>query len=315
MEKTNQTPPIDADFEAIKAKLPFDQDDKGADKKPVVEEKPIETPPAKKEIIDEKQSEKDKDDEGDKPKPSRPEKYIPVKQYTDEKRSFQETIAEQEKKIAELSKIANLSEGSKKLDEAVKKYAEKHGVEEEIAREEVQKVKDILDLTSDREEKPQKKENISTMSEDDRKILEEAQEIKAEKLFLQEFDDVATPQIKDLFPNASPSKMAEAKEELQKLACTNQYLDKSLDYIVFKEKETFSKIFAPDRVGPEGGRSSSGKNKQVFSASDFEGGKTNFSELTKLSTEERDKIVKDFSPKVWDKYMHFLSINEDIEVS
>ncbi len=315
MEKTNQTnPEVDADFEAIKAKLPFDPDDKGADKK-TVDDESKETPKEKKEDIDEKQQGEDKDDEGNKPKLSRPERYIPIKQYTDEKRSFQETIAEQEKKIAELSKIANLAEGSKKLEEAVKKYAEKHGVEEEIAREEVQKVKDILDLTSDREEKPQKKENISTISEDDRKILEEAQEIKAEKLFLQEFDDVAMPQIKDLFPNASPSKMAEAKEELQKLACTNQYLDKSLDYIVFKEKETFSKIFAPDRVGPEGGRSSSSKNRQTLSASDFEGGRTNFSELNKLSVEERDKIVKDFSPKTWDKYMHFLSINEDIEVS
>lgn len=320
MEPTNQTnldkqAIEDKDFEALKAKIPFDADDTKKEEKPTV------TPPKEEEKKDIKPPVIDIAVKGEEkietppPRAPRPEKYIPLDKYIDEKKEWKSSEESKDKRIAELETIAGLNDQTKKFDSAVKKYAEKHGVDEETAKLEVEKVRDILDFTSPPVVKPtEKKSDVPTLSDEQRRSLQEADQIRAEKAFNVEYDTVAIPQLKTLFPNATLAQLNDAKADLEKLACTEKYLDKSLDYIAFKEKAALSDIFSTERKGPESSKPTQ-KGKETLTPKDFNENKTSFKELQSLSIEERDNIVKAFDDKTWDKYMNWISQNEELEVS
>ncbi len=311
----------DKSFEDLKSKLPMEDAD-DAPKPPV---KPAEVPPVVETPKEKKEEEDDEEDDDDapppaqekKPKASRPERYIPIDQYTDEKDKWNSTIKEQADKITELEKIANLNQDSKKFEDAVKKYAEKHNCDEDIARAEIEKVRDIIDFTSPTEKKAEEKnEEKPARTPEEEQLILDGQLAKAEKQYNEEFTTLAVPEIKDLFPTVTSEQLEVMREELMRLATIKKYLDKDLDYIVFKEQEALGEILnaKAERKGPEATRPPQ-KGKQTYTVQDFESGKTPFSELESLSTEERDKIVKAMSTKTWDRYIHHIGQNEELSVS
>lgn len=323
MEKTTQTPPDnDAAFEAIKAKIPMEE----SDTKPAPTVKPEEAPaPKEEEKKPEPVAPKEEKPEEKKPEPTpepaprapRPQKYIPIVQYVSEKEEWKGNKAQLEARIKELEAVSNPALNQKKQDELIKKYAEKHGMDEETARAEVARVQDIIDLSApEKEKKTDAPAPTQEKSEEEKKQQEEYQVLKSQELYRQEFTDVALPQLNQTFPNLTKEQIELAKDEIEKLASTEKYLDKPLDFIIFKERETLGKLFeAPvERKGPEATRPAQ-RGAPTLTPSDFKAGKTPFTALASLTAEQRDKIVNGFDGKTWDKYTHFLAQNEELEIS
>ncbi len=310
MEKTTQTDP---EMEVLKG-VPGIEDATPKDPEAEKKEEPTKEPeaPEKKEEPAKPEKEEAKADPEPEPeKSARPEKYIPIKQYTSEKREWNESKAQFEKRIADLESIADTKDGSKKSEEAIKSYAEKHGVDEDSVRDLIGIIREKDEPASKKSEEPKAPER----SEAEQALIDEAQEIKAEKLFTEEFRTVATPEITNLFPNAKPEQIEAAKSEIEKLACTKDYIDKSLDFIIYKERKALEKFFTADRKGPESGRPSVDKGKSSFSADDFKDGKTPFDSLAELSGTEQAAIIEKMDLKTYEKYMNWVNQNDSLVIN
>lgn len=317
MEKTNQTPEVDKDFETIKAKLPFDEADKKpeAPKEPEAPAEPAKPETPKEPVADRKDQKPEDKEPEDKPVATRPERYIPVKKYTDEKNDWKQSDLKKDQKIAELQAIADGKPDTAKNDNLIKAYCEKYNVDEDTARAEIDRVKFVNEFGEQKPaSEPKKPDEPAKLTPEQEAKIERADEIEANDLFNKEFNEVAIPSLKQLFPNATPEQLAEAKKELEALATTTPYLDKSLDYVAFKEKDALSDIFSAERKGPEPSRATQ-KGASALTASDFENGKTSFAELDKLPSADREKIFKGLSIKAWDAYTHYQQQNQEVQVS
>ena len=76
------------------------------------------------------------------------------------------------------------------------------------------------------------------------------QKVMATQQFETEFATVL-PQIKSDFPKISDDEMKSVKEALDKISHSKEYHDKSLDYVVFKNKEELSALISPKKRGME----------------------------------------------------------------
>jgi hypothetical protein len=298
-------PESDPEWEAVKAITPGLQE----------EPEPEPEEPEQKEPVPEKEPEKEPEPEapkvepekpnpeGGKPEGKRPEKYIPIDKYTDEKGQWRKTEAELKTRIAELESAAGGQEGTKANEEAVKAYAEKHGLTVEAARSEVDRVRDILKANG--LDKPGQPE----LTEAQKAELAEAAQLKAEKSFNTEFEALAVPQLKELFPDATDKQLADAKEELSKLCLTEPFLDKSLDFIAFKSRNELKDIFEPPRKGPEVSRTAPKKGAPEYSAADFKDGKTSFDELFALDGDAQAKIVEEMDVDTYERMTRYAEKN------
>lgn len=238
--------------------------------------------------------------------PNRPEKYIPIPQYVSEKKQWNETKVAYEKRIAELEAIKNSVPDSNKSEEAIKKYAETYGVDE-------QSVRDLVSIVSKPEKQEKKEEQTPTLTPEQQAQIEEAQIIKADKLYEEEFSNVGTPALLKLYPKASTEQLQTAKKELEMLATTKEYLDKPLDYIVWKEQEKLGKLFVV--VSPRGisqGKSTSEHNTEL-TADDFKNA-TDFTALFALPMEKRDEIVKKMDGSTYTRMKNWVRANDDLEI-
>lgn len=71
------------------------------------------------------------------------------------------------------------------------------------------------------------------------------------QLFEDEFQK-STPKLKELFPTVSPEELTAIKGELDTIAHTKEWHDKSLAYIAFEHKDTLSALVSPKKRGMEG---------------------------------------------------------------
>lgn len=337
---TNQTPE-DKELEALKGKVPGLEDviddtkptppaagdepkDGEGDDKPdddAEDDEPSEDEPEKGE--DEDDEADDPEDDEDEPakgkKPQRPETYIPIAQYTDEKKRWKGTVDEKDKRIADLE--AMVKDGGKpnsqKFEAAVKRYMDKYGVDEETAKADVERVGIIMEgYKNDDKPAPKKDGDKPELDEETQNKLAELDEIKAEKAFNEEFSTVATPELKKYYPNATPEQLAKAKKEIEKIACSRPYLDKSLDYVVFKNRSVLDKVFKAPRVGVEGKGAAPDKGKQgTYTSDDFVGGKTNFSVLASLPVEEQNAIVEKLPLKDYEAWTHYINMNDPVVIN
>lgn len=103
------------------------------------------------------------------------------------------------------------------------------------------------------------RKGIETLTPEDKAALEEYKASKeqrekdaAERAAREEAEEFNTewatvlPEFKKQFPNASEEQIAAAKQKMDELAHTEKYAETDLDYVMFKERETFGKIlFSP----------------------------------------------------------------------
>lgn len=69
--------------------------------------------------------------------------------------------------------------------------------------------------------------------------------------FEQEFTLEGLPAVKEFFPNINSDEITSVKKEIDRLAHTKGFEDKSLDYIVYKNKDTLSALVSPKKRGLE----------------------------------------------------------------
>lgn len=89
-----------------------------------------------------------------------------------------------------------------------------------------------------------------TLTEADQKALEDARQLREEKLFNEEFDSML-PSLKEQFPSISDDEIKAIKKELDNISHSKEWHDKSLDYIAFKHKDQLAKLVSPKKRGLE----------------------------------------------------------------
>jgi len=125
------------------------------------------------------------------------------------------------------------------------------------------------------------------LSEEDRKIIEDAKAITAshsKELEKQTFENeyqAVVPSLKELLPNATDEEMQAVKKEIDRVSHTKEFADKDLDYVVFKTQKTLSELVSPKKRGLEG----KGNKDVVEENNDFNPN----ADYSKMTPTERDK--------------------------
>jgi len=292
--------------------------------------KPEETPPDPKPDEEEEETPPEKEDEKPTPPPEpepkkaretkpveekRPAKYIPLDKYQDKKKAWQKDKEELEvakTKIAELEELNKKEQSKAKEDEALEELADKWDTPIEFIR-------DLKDkLLEGQNVKPQ------TIVDEKKEAIEnkEPEPITEEQIienFNKEFDEFA-PSLKSKYPKLTDDQLSQAKEELDKLAHTEEFSNYQLNHILAINKDKFKDILytAPDNPGVEGGRPGRRASGSITSNSfkpDADGN-YNFSSLMKMEAgEKRDEIVDGLPPEVWEAYVTELASEESFKVA
>jgi len=115
-------------------------------------------------------------------------------------------------------------------------------------------------------------ERFEAWEADNAKVVEES-------MFNKEFEAI-TPTLKEMFPTASDEEMKAIKSALDEVSHTEEYHDKELDYVAFKEKEKLSALVSPRKRGME----SQGRKDIDESSFEFDPN----ADLTKMTIAERE---------------------------
>lgn len=97
--------------------------------------------------------------------------------------------------------------------------------------------------------------------------------------FEEEFKSVV-PSIKELFPTSSEQEIEAIKEKIDELSHTEDFHDKELDYVIFKNKTELSKLVSPKKRGLES------KNRQDVREESFDFDIN--ADYSKMTPKERD---------------------------
>lgn len=236
------------------------------------------------------------------PAPRRNERYIPIAQYQDEKKVHKKT--EEDLKIAqdELARIKSTNQpaavNNQEAEAVIKAFGEKYSIDEDD-------VKKLLAV----------KGNQAALPEGFIETVQEMQREKADREEAEFFNTEWSPienQLKEKYPNATQEQLKQAKDTLNKASHTEAYIDKDLDYVLFKNDADVSKIFGqPDPATPPADQppvrrktvesSRPAGSKVSLSAADFKD-KTDFAEFQNMDRVEVNKIIKDMDPKTYRNY-------------
>lgn len=254
---------------------------------------------------EEDDSEEEESEESTQTTKKRPKKYIPIPQFQEEKRKRQEAEEERDRLKQQLEGISETEEGSKAEEDAVKAFAEEHGLDEK-------QVKGLLDLARAQVGIPKARlDAISKIEEQQKQDEQRRQEKAAQEAFESEFKDTVIPALKEKYPNATDDEIADAKELMDELAHSPKFHKYDLDYILFKKGKEIGKLFSTTKT-KTAEKTGMGKNTdktKELDAKYFED-KNDFTELQELDATQREKILADMSPETYVKYGNWFKQNE-----
>jgi hypothetical protein len=249
---------------------PSEGDSKPEPVKPVDPVKPEEEPDKIEPKVDPVKPEPVKQEPEPKKDPvERPQRFIPIPKYKEEKKTWEDRAlkAEQErdealKKKAELEAIAATTQSKDEEEEAITKFCEENDME-------VGAVKGLMKLLN-------KGESIDKKDIDNAAVVPvKPDEIKAPSQedivasFNKEFESF-TPDIKKIYPDANEEQIKEAQKVMDEFAHSPSFNRYPLSHILAIKKGDFDLIFgkSQERDGIEGGRGT-GKQSVGLSANDF----------------------------------------------
>jgi len=237
----------------------------------------------------------DDDDEDLDEKPEAPKKRSIYKDFKENKKSLKEERrlrAEAEERTKELEERLNNLENAdteKDTDEALTEL-EEYAKEIDADPEALKKLQSILLKNAPKnDELASKLAKFEEWQKDNASVLEENR-------FNKEFDS-NVDSIKEIIPKASQSEMKEIKDKIKELSKTEEFADKDLDFIAFKNKKILSALVSPRKGGLE-----SKDNVDSTEAGDNYEFNPN-ADLTKLSPTARAK---------WEEAYNKASNSEDI---
>jgi hypothetical protein len=114
------------------------------------------------------------------------------------------------------------------------------------------------------------------------------------QVFEEEFAAV-TPTIKEMFPKATDEELGAIKIKLDELGHTKEWHDKSLDYVVFKNKDTLAALVSPKKRGMEP------KERKDFDENSFEFDPN--ADLSKMTMKQRE---------LWEEHYHKATKSESL---
>lgn len=138
--------------------------------------------------------------------------------------------------------------------------------------------------------------DVKPADESLRKDLESFKEWKTQNqkaIEKQQFEDEfkgVLPQIKSDFPKISDDELKAVKDELDKLSHSKEYFDKSLDYVVFKNKEELSALVSPKKKGMET------KERKDIAEDDFDFDPN--VDITSLTPAQQEKWEKEYQKQM-----------------
>lgn len=264
--------------------------------------------PAKKTTDEEDSDEEDSDDDGkdkdddddgddhDADTPNRPQKYIPIPQYKDEKKQWKEEKQTLMDRISQLeTKGADTTEGSKSEDELIDGFKKKY------PEADTDQLKEIISLA---------RQGMSIPDELKKDIEISAQYARNQKE--KEFDDKEfagiLPQIKARFPNADDAQIDKIRKRLDVLSHTKELHKTPLNYIFSAHADEFdSKADEADdkQVGKKTVERTRGTGSKVqgrLTAKDFKG-KTDFTALMEADEADQNRIIAEMPGDMWEAFV------------
>jgi hypothetical protein len=233
-------------------------------KTPAPEQKSEETPDVKVPPQEEtpapvtpKSEEESEDKKPDEPLQTKRTIY---KDYKEKKVELKESKAEIDVLKTQLAEKNTEIENLKRKSEVAETPAEKQEISDEIkaiAEEIGADPEGIAKLTAfiTKNVKPGE---TSALSAEDRATLDRVKHDDSKREATAQFTkewNAFEPSLKKEFPHVSNEDLAVVREVVDKLAHTDQYHDKEVDYIYFKEKSKLQKFISPKRPSYEGGNS------------------------------------------------------------
>jgi hypothetical protein len=170
-----------------------------------------------------------------------------------------------------ISKAKEDGEPTAEAEEDALAYAEKIGADPDLVK------RIIAEAQKGMKPDPALAQDMADFKQwkaDNQKTLEK-------QAFESEFKAV-TPVIKEFFPSVSDAELKSIKENLDKLSHSQEWHDKDLEYIVFKNRDTISTLVSPKKRGME-----DRERKDAPQGDSFEFDPN--ADLSSMSPAERDK--------------------------
>ena len=268
-----------ADLEAEGIKVEEEEKTEVVEEAPKVEEKPKEEPKE----TEEKPKEEPKEVLPDQKETKKRSIYDEYKDKKSELKSEKELRENFEKENTELKeklealKVAETPEEKKEALDEIDELAKEINADPAYLR----KLKAIFL----KDVKPTNDESLKKDLADFKDWKTKNQEVIEKQLFEDEFSTVL-PQIKSDFPKISDEELKSVKQSLDKLSHSKEYHDKSLDYVVFKEKETLTALISPKKKGMET------KERKDVASDDFDFDPN--VDITTLSAGDQEKWEKHY---------------------
>lgn len=217
-------------------------------------EEPVEETPAEKPKVEEKVEEPEKKPEEEPKKEEEKEvfkKRSIYDEYKDKKSELKSEKELREKFESENTELKDKLEALKNADTPKEKQDAQDDIDE-LAKEinadpeAIRKLQKVFLKGI----KPTNDENLKKDLEDFKSWKTQNQKVMQTQQFDTEFETVL-PQIKLDFPKATDEELKTIKKSLDTISHSKEYHDKSLDYVVFKEKEALTALISPKKKGME----------------------------------------------------------------
>lgn len=217
-------------------------------------EEPVEETPAEKPKVEDKVEEPEKKLEEEPKKEEEKEvfkKRSIYDEYKDKKSELKSEKDLREKFETENTELKDKLEALKNADTPKEKQDALDDIDE-LAKEinadpeAIRKLQKVLMKGV----KPTTDENLQKDLDEFKSWKTTNQKVMETQQFDTEFETVL-PQIKSDFPKISEDEVKSIKEGLDKISHSKEYHDKSLDYVVFKNKEELTALISPHKKGME----------------------------------------------------------------
>ena len=268
-----------ADLEAEGVEVEEEKTEEKVEEAPKVEEKPKEEPKETEEKPKEEPKEVLPDQIETKKRSiydNYKEKKSELKSERELRENFEKENTELKGKLEALSNADTKEEKKEALDDIDELAKEINADPEYLRKLKAIFLKDV---------KPANDESLKKDLADFKDWKTKNQEVIEKQLFEDEFSTVL-PQIKSDFPKISDEDLKSVKQSLDKLSHSKEYHDKSLDYVVFKEKENLTALISPKKKGMET------KERKDVASDDFDFDPN--VDITTLSAGDQEKWEKHY---------------------
>lgn len=187
------------------------------------------------------------DSEEDEESDDHPKKYVPVKKFKKFKERSREEKAEYERQISELKSALEEKQGAETEEEVVEAEEAIASVAKELNLDEtaLKRISDAIITDA------QRKLGIDPET---LKAAQESQRAQEEvKYFNSEWENIEPGLMKE-YGNVEPKQLEKAKAKMYEISHTKEFHDKDLDYVLFKNRETFKEmLYSPKKKSLESG--------------------------------------------------------------